>query len=150
MKLFAPVGKFFKGVRTKLKEYPVAYAVIGAIGIVLFWRGVWYMADFFSIFFFGHDSTFVVNYNQFWDGAVSTLIGFVMLFATGLFVTDFIGSQILSTVEKEEEKVEKIARETESEEKTETQRLKDLEKKFEDVTNHLDEHLESIEKKLEE
>ncbi len=148
MKSFSSINKFFSGVREWLSKYPIIYAILGAVGIILFWRGVWHMADFVSLFFISNQSGTPLDYGNFFDSFVSILIGFILLLVTGLFVNDFIGSQIVSTAVKEEKKIEKIAEETESEEKTEEERLDELSKRFEKVTSHLDEHLENIEKKL--
>jgi len=145
MKLFSAIKKFFRESHERLNRHPVAYAVIGSIGVVLFWRGVWYLADFISVFFLGNQAGFVVNYIQLLDGLISTLIGFILLLGTGLFVSDFIGAQIISSGIKTEEK---MVQKTERAEKTEEERLDELENKFEEITDHLDKHLESIEKKI--
>ena len=81
------------------------YAIIGAIGIILLWRGVWHTADYFMM---------------------------------------LRNSAISSEIKAEE----KIAEKTEAEEKSETKRLEEIEKKFDEVTSHLDEHLENIERRL--
>ena len=143
MKLFSSIGKFFREVREKLSNHPIIYAIIGAVGIVLSWRGIWHTADFIAVFFLNNQGESGINYANLLDSIVSMTIGFVLLLFTGLFVSDFIGSQI-----KTEKKIEKMAEETESEEKTESERLDELEDRLEKVTDHLDEHLENIERKL--
>jgi len=148
MKLFSSTKKFFKEIREGLSNYPVIYAILGAIGIILFWRGVWHTADFLPTFFLGNHGESSINYAILWDSLISLFVGLALLLVTGLFVTDFIGSQIISTAAKTEKKIEKIAKKTESEERTEEERLDELEKRFEKVTSHLDEHLENIEEKL--
>lgn len=148
MKLIPSINKFFKEIRGKLGKYPIIYAIFGAIGIILFWRGIWHTADFFSLVFIDDGSGMSLNYAYLFDSLLSATIGFVLLLATGLFVGDFIGSQIVSTAVKEERKIEKITEETESDEEKEKKQMAEFEEKFERVTSHLDEHLESIEKKL--
>jgi len=148
MKLFSSIRKFLKEVRGKLSNYPIIYAIFGAVGIILFWRGIWHTADFFSLIFIGDGTGEPLNYAYLFDSLLSAIIGFILLLATGLFVNDFIGSQMVSTAIKEEKKIEKITEETESDEEKEKKRIAEFEEKFERVTNHLDEHLESIEKKL--
>ncbi len=148
MKLFSSIGKFFREIREKLSKHPIIYAVFGAVGIILFWRGIWHTADFLAVFFLNNQGGSSINYTDLLDSLISAIIGFVLLLFTGLFVSDFIGSRMISETAKTEEKIEKIAKETESEEKTEEERLDEIEKKFEEVTSHLDEHLENIEKKL--
>jgi len=102
-------------IRGSLSRYPIAYAVIGGIGIVLFWRGVWLTADLF----------------QFMTGPVSLLLGTVMLLSMGLFVSFFIGDHILITGLKHEKKlIEKIEKAEATEIKTETDILNDINKKL--------------------
>ncbi len=145
--LFFGIGKLLKITEEKLKRYPIIYAVLGAVGIILFWRGIWYLADFVFPLFINGQSASAMGYIYFWDGLLSTIIGFAFLLVTGLFVSDFIGSTVIKTEELVEE-TEKEVEETEKEEKAEEKRLEKIEKKFEEVTGHLDEHLEKIEKKL--
>lgn len=150
MRLFSAIKKVFKDAREKLSSHPTVYAIFGAVGIILFWRGVWHLADFAAVFFNSRRDGIVVSYFNFFDSLISTVAGFMLLLFTGLFVSDFIGSQMISAAVKTEKKIEKIAEETESTEKTEQERIDELEEKFEKATSHLDEHLESIEKKLED
>lgn len=145
MKLFLSINKFFKGARGKLSHYPIVYAIVGAVGIILFWRGVWHTADFLPMFFLNNYGESSLNYAILWDSLISLFVGFILLLFTGLFVYDFVGAKIISSEIKTEEK---IAEKTEAEEKSETKRLEEIEKKFDEVTSHLDEHLEKIEKKL--
>ena len=35
--------------RAGLSRVPFLYALLGGIGVVLFWRGVWHIADDFSL-----------------------------------------------------------------------------------------------------
>ena len=32
-------------IRGRLSHHPIFYALVGGIGVVLFWRGVWHTAD---------------------------------------------------------------------------------------------------------
>ncbi len=88
------ISKFFDKledkVRGKLSHYPILYALVGGIGIVLFWRGVWNTADMFP----------------FMTGPVSILISLIMLLMTGLFVSFFIGHYIIFSGLKQEKKLE--------------------------------------------
>lgn len=107
-------------IRISLSHRPILYALIGGTGIVLFWKGVWETAGFFS----------------FLHGPGSIILGTVILLLTGLLVSFFIGdSIILSGFRREKKLVEKTEREVQAEQKTEELIL---------------EHLEVIEKKLEE
>lgn len=66
-------------VRAGLSRRPVLYTLIGGFAVVLFWRGVWMTADQFA----------------FLTGPVSIVISVVILLVTGLFVSFFIGEQII-------------------------------------------------------
>ena len=98
-------------VRVKLSHYPIIYAFIGGTGIIIFWRGVWHSMDFImELFFSSKDSMSSVGiFNLFWwDGPLSMLIGATLLLATGLFVSSFIGNEIvISGLKKEKKIVEK-------------------------------------------
>lgn len=76
-------------IRGKLSHWPIIYAFIGGVGIVLFWRGVWYVADEMSL------------------GAwTSIFISLILLLMTGLFVSFFIGHYIIFSGLKQEKKIE--------------------------------------------
>ncbi len=148
MGIFSSFKKLEKKARTSLSHHPIVYAVIGSFGVVLFWRGIWHTTDFIStIVLAWQGGSPTVDLNQVWDGLLSGAIGFSLLLSTGLFVSDFIGSEIISTALKEEEK---MTGKTESEVKTELQRITQIEKKMAEVSEHIDQHLERIEKKLKE
>ncbi|HUX36001.1 MAG TPA: hypothetical protein VMV71_03145 [Candidatus Paceibacterota bacterium] len=148
MRLLSAVKKAFRDAREKLSGHPTIYAIFGAVGIILFWRGIWHLADFAAVFFSNRHDGITVGYFNFFDSLISAVIGFILLLFTGLFVSDFIGSQMISTAIKTEKKIEKVTQETETKEKTEQERIDELEEKLEKATSHLDEHLENIEKKL--
>ncbi len=98
-------------VRTRLSRHPLVYALIGGIAIVLFWRGVWHTADLLS----------------FMTGPVSLAISVIVLLVTGLFVSFFVGENIVITGLKREKKlVEKTEAEIKSEIKTEHDDMNEL------------------------
>lgn len=146
MKLISSIKKFLKGIREKLSSHPVIYAAIGAIGVILFWRGIWHIADFFSIFLYGYAEA-KPDYIDLVDSLISAVIGFGLLLFTGLFVTDFIGTQIISSNIKTEEK---MVEKTEQAEKIEEERISELESKLDEFAGHMDKHLENIEKKIDQ
>ena len=84
----------------RLSRYPILYALVGAIGIVLVWKGVWEVAASFS-----------------WlHGAASFLLGTVILLLSGLLVSFFIGDSILiSGFRREKKLMEKAESEVHSE-----------------------------------
>lgn len=101
MKLFHFFDRLEDHIREALSRAPIFYALIGGVGIVLFWRGVWHTADMFPFF----------------DGPVSVIIGALILLSTGLLVSVFIGDQIIiSGLRKEKKLTEKTEGEVEAEE----------------------------------
>ncbi|MEK7657636.1 MAG: hypothetical protein AAB366_00335 [Patescibacteria group bacterium] len=108
-------------IRTILSRRPILYAFIGAVGIVLFWRGVWMTADMFP----------------FMNGPVSIFVSVVLLLLTGLFVYFFIGDKvIISGLKQEKKMIEK----TEEEIKMEKDSLKEIQLQIE----HIDKDLEEL------
>jgi uncharacterized membrane protein len=101
-------------IREHLSRYPIAYTFIGGVAIVLFWRGVWHTADilqaqggFLGFLFYEPVSVFIVT---------------IVLLATGLFVSYFIGDSILISGAKSQKKLaEKTSKEVREEEITLTE-----------------------------
>lgn len=105
-------------IRAALSKHNILYAFIGGVGIVLFWRGVWITADMVP----------------FLTGPVSVVLSVVIMLATGLFVSFFIGDSILiSGLKKEKRLDEKVA----SEVKTELDVLEDMQIKMNDIEQEL-------------
>lgn len=78
-------------IRGKLTHYPILYAIIGSIATVSIWRGIWEVSDIWGI-----------------PGWVSAIGGVVLAIATGLFVSFFIGENIIiSGLNKEKRTDEK-------------------------------------------
>lgn len=126
------ISKFFDRledrVRGGLSHYPITYAIIGGVGIVLFWRGVWHTADQFA----------------FMTGPVSTLIGVIILLMTGLFVSFFIGDNIMIAGLKREKK---LAERTELEIETEKDELDEMYEIITKIKRDLDTIKHKMEKK---
>ncbi|MDO8430474.1 MAG: hypothetical protein Q7S72_00580, partial [Candidatus Taylorbacteria bacterium] len=87
-------------VRGKLSHYPILYALIGGVGVVLFWRGVWHIADDIDM-----------------NSIISIVVGTVILLMTGVFVSSFVGNRlIISGLIGEKKLTEKEEAEIETEE----------------------------------
>lgn len=85
--------KFEDRIRTQLSKSPLIYALIGGAALVLFWRGVWGIADRIPLLS-----------NPF----ISLLLSLVVLLSIGLFVSFFVGdSIILSGLRGEKKFIEK-------------------------------------------
>lgn len=134
MKIFHKIFKFFDRTedrtRSKLSKYPVLYAIIGAVGLVLLWRGVWMVADSLSVF---DNNPF--DKTVFIDGAISIGVSFVILLVSGLFVSFFIGDRIILSGLKKEKKMEEKTKE-------------ELDAEM-NVVNKMEEKMENIEKNIE-
>lgn len=134
MKIFKKIFKFFDRTedktRSKLSKYPVLYATIGAVGLVLLWRGVWMVAD--SLSFFDNNP---FDKTAFIDGAISIGASVVILLVSGLFVSFFIGDRIILSGLKKEKKMEEKTKEE-----------LDLEM---NVVNKMEEKMEKIEENIE-
>ncbi len=128
-------------IRGRLSRFPIIYGIVGGIGVVLFWRGVWHTADLIAQWFL---VGFPVFSFQLIDGPLSFLIGTIILLSTGLFVSSFIGSSILLSGLRGEKKIsEKTEAEVKAEE-TEIQRiereLKKIETSIEEIEHHTHPH----------
>lgn len=96
-RVFHFFDKFEDRVRLKLSRYPILYALVGGVGIVLFWKGVWESAEYFDFLY----------------GPGSIIASLIILLAVGLFVSYFIGDSIIisglrgekKVIDKEEEEI---------------------------------------------
>ncbi|OGI71524.1 hypothetical protein A3B84_00885 [Candidatus Nomurabacteria bacterium RIFCSPHIGHO2_02_FULL_35_13] len=133
-------------IRGRLSHYPILYAFLGGIGIVIFWRGVWHTADFFSevIFSFQRNNSIDLGTLPWWDGPLSILIGSILLLSTGLFVFDFIGTQAIITGLKGEKRLEE---KTEEEIRTETGMIGEIKEEVEKISHRLTDIEKDLEKK---
>lgn len=108
-KVYNFFDKFEDRVRGHLSHYPIIYTLVGGIAIVLFWRGVWHTAD-------------ILQERGGWLGwlfyePINMIIVTLILLATGLFVSAFIGNKILISGMKGEKKLtDKTEKEIEEEE----------------------------------
>jgi len=126
-------------IRARLSRYPIAYAFVGGIGIVLFWRGVWHTTDMLSATLF--DSKHETSAFELVDGPVSFVISIALLLSTGLFVSSFIGSRIIVSGLKGEKKIsEKTEAEIRAEE-TEIQRIERELKKIQAEIAEIETHV---------
>src|SRR3989344_3609407 len=98
-------------IRGKLSRAPILYALLGGVGVVLFWRGVWHIADEASL-------------NSF----LSIMLGTIILLITGIFVSAFVGNRLIISGLYGEKK---LAEKTEEEIETEGQQLEKMQKTIE-------------------
>ena len=112
-------------IRGKLSHYPILYAFIGGVGIILFWRGVWHTADDMNM-----------------DSIFSLIIGFIVLVVTGVFVAEFIGNKLIISGLVGEKK---LSSKEEGEIETEESQLKNLQ----NTLNRVEKKLEELEVEVE-
>jgi len=86
-KLVRFFDKFEDKNRGLLSRAPIVYAIVGGAAHVLFWRGVWHVADDYGLSNWG-----------------SLIIGALVLMGTGLLVASFIGDSIIISGLKHEKK----------------------------------------------
>ncbi len=121
MNIFKRLVKFFnhlsKKVRHSLSRWPIAYAFVGSIGVVLIWRGVWMIADDLRM-----------------SGWISLSLGVFISISTGLFVSFFVGDKIIVSGIKREKRIDE---KTEEEIKKEEISLVEIEKDLKEIKEEL-------------
>lgn len=107
MKIISKIIYFFDQLedifRESLSRFPLLYAFLGGVGFVLFWRGVWMIADLFD----------------FMTGPISMIIGLVILMVLGLLISTFVGNSIIiAGLKKEETEIGKMIKKIYKKERT--------------------------------
>lgn len=106
--------------RHNLSNWPILYAFIGSIGVVLIWRGVWMIADDINM-----------------SGGVSLVLGVVISIIIGLFVSFFVGERIIIAGIKNEKRIDE---KTESEIRKEEITLVEIQKDLRDIKNDINDN----------
>lgn len=123
MKIIKIVIKFLNHLKTlvrhKLSRWPVVYAFIGSIGVVLIWRGVWMIADDFGM-----------------SGFFSMALGVFISISAGLFVSFFVGDNIIISGIKKEKRIDE---KTEAEIKKEEVSLSEIKKDLREIKEDIEE-----------
>ncbi len=100
-------------VRGKLTHYPIIYAFIGSVGIVSIWRGIWECSDYLNI-----------------PAWASLVIGILLTLFTGLFISFFIGDNIIISGLNQEKRIDE---KTEEEIRKERNILENIQKDIEEI-----------------
>jgi len=121
MKLIKGVTKFFNNIGVKIRHWlshwPVLYAFIGSIGIVLIWRGVDMIAGDLNL-----------------SGWPSLILGLSIAIISGLFVSFFVGDRIIISGIRREKRIDE---KTEDEIRKEEVSLVEIKKELEDIKEEM-------------
>ena len=107
-------------VRHQLSHWPVLYAFIGSIGVILIWRGVWMIADDMKM-----------------SGFISIVLGVFISMSVGLFVSFFVGENIIISGLNKEKKIEE---KTEEEIHKERSVLREIQKDIKNIEEEISEN----------
>jgi len=99
--------------RIKLVHHPIVYAFIGSVGIVSIWRGIWHISDDWGVSSWG-----------------SLIFGILITVLTGLFVSFFIGENIIISGLNREKRIDE---KTEEEIHKERTALDEIKKEIEEI-----------------
>lgn len=104
-------------IRSWLSRRPILYGLIAGIGAVLFFRGIWILFDEMNV------------------GSVSSIIlSLIILLASGVFVSHFVGDQlVLSGLKKEKKIIDK----TEDEVRAELATLRDIKEDLKEIKEEI-------------
>ncbi len=125
-------------IRGFLSHYPKLYALIAGIGVVLFWRGVWNSVDIIHTVF-DHYKTYSSITDTpiiWWDGPLSFVVGTIILYFTGAFVSSLIGNELILSGLRGEKK---LNQKTEIEVKTESSSIAEIKDELAMITQKLEE-----------
>jgi len=137
------IRRYREKITIYLSHRPKLYALIVGIGIVLFWRGVWHTTDLVHTYFkfFQSSSTIGAPYSAWWDGPLSLIVGVIILYFTGAFISSFIGNELILAGLRKEKRLEG---KTESEMKSEAQSVLEIRSGLKNV----EEKIEELEKEI--
>jgi hypothetical protein len=129
--------RFEDRVRGRLSKTPIIYAFIAGIAIVLFWRGVWDTADLVAY-----------QYDGIWSfifyPPVELILSTIVLLATGLFFSFFVGDRLVISGLQHEKKIEE---KTADEIKAEDSKIHTLQEKIFQISKDVEEIKNILQKK---
>ena len=137
MKLFGFFDKLEDRVRFRLSRFPIIYGFVGGVGVVVFWRGVWHSTDALMHYWVnGHSTDATIDFASlpWWDGPLSILVGAGLLLISGIFVSNFIGNEIIISGLRGEKK---LADKTIDELKTETGAIGEIRREVAKISSAL-------------
>lgn len=101
-------------IRGTLSHHPFVYTFIGGTGLILFYRGIWHIAD-------------TLEKTGGWNAVIfsplgSMILGAIIMLSSGLFVSMFIGDSIIMSGIKHDKKIIEKTEDELEEEKTEIEK----------------------------
>jgi hypothetical protein len=126
-----------------LSHRPKLYALVVGIGVVLFWRGVWHTADQVHEYLsYGLVSSSLDAYSSpWWDGPFSFVVGAIILYYSGAFISSFIGNELILSGLRGEKK---LNQKTEEEVRGEVESIAGIKNSLREITRNM----EQLEKKV--
>ncbi len=104
-------------IRASLTRRPILYAFIGSVGVVSIWRGVWVIED-----------------SLYMSGFESLILGIFITVMTGLFVSFFIGDNIIISGLRKDKRIDE---KTEEEIRKEKSILEIIQKDISDIKDEI-------------
>ncbi|MBU6370949.1 MAG: hypothetical protein KGH93_02875 [Patescibacteria group bacterium] len=125
-------------IREQLSHELVIYALVSGVLVVLFWKGVWDVAEVLAL----QNGVFAFLFSG-WFLIVWTTVGLLL---TGVFISFFVGDRVILSGLKHEKSIEE---KTEAELKAEDLALKNTLEKIDRIATDLDDikHAISLSKK---
>lgn len=136
MRLYTFFDKMEDSLRSRLSRLPIVYAIIGGTSVVLFWRGVWNIADALE----RSGGVWAILFSE----PISLVISALVMLLSGIFVSFFIGDRIILSGLTHEKKVEE---KTEAEVRAEAAILVNIVNKLEHIEKEIS-HLKGQKKDL--
>lgn len=124
-------------VRGWFSHFPIFYAIVGGVGVVLFWRGVWHTVDYFMVLLHAWNSGLSgpdLESGFWWDGPLSFAVGTALLLLIGVFVSNFIGNEIIMSGLRGEKK---LTERTEKEVRTEVGAIAEIQEEMVGMSERL-------------
>ena len=126
-----------------LSHRPKLYALIVGIGVILFWRGVWHTADQIHEYLsYGLVSSSLDTFSSpWWDGPFSLVVGSLILYYSGAFISSFIGNELILSGLRGEKK---LNQKTEEEVRGEVEAIAGIKNSLREINRSM----EQLEKKV--
>ena len=137
MKLMHFFDRLEDKIRAELSRKPIVYSIIGGAAIILFWRGIWQLADYLET---------VYGIGPFLGSIISLVLGAVILLMTGLFTSFFIGDTIIISGIKQEKKLTEKTKDEVDKESGTLYRIEDELSKEREILKEIKDEISSIKK----